>query len=382
MAISKHVFSSSSNFQAIVNRPPPFVPKFSFDVSNFAMDLPYEQLSIFARWYESSDVLVQMPVFVIAELGVITDEDGYAAPPADPLSDGGPTGDGPTDDPPVIRLRSLRDEAACARPIRTPKVHVPLGMLCTDHTGYASFDLGVLRSETVVAALHRENVVPLSSSVQDSRENRATKLIRPRNRKPGVMVALVHLWVLPFADPLLIVDALVEADVGPSHLTLRLQLDERRLENRIFNSSAAMPSMQNPGILDYKMSPGSFSLASAVILGGEGSCEALMPSNLSTQAFRFQQIARIPEPAQGSNFAQTEGTRMVTGFRLGYIFDYTTEWFPIGHSLGSLTYSLPLAPGEVVKVAVVDWSRGDSASRGEDTGFSESLVHDTRATVR
>ena len=138
MAISKHVFSSSSNFQAIVNRPPPFVPKFSFDVSSFAMDLPYEKLSIFARRYESSDVLVQMPVFVIAELGVIADEDGPAAPPANPPDDGSTTGDNPPKDPPIIRLRSLRDEATSARPPRKPKVHVPLGMLCTDHTGYAA----------------------------------------------------------------------------------------------------------------------------------------------------------------------------------------------------------------------------------------------------
>ena len=341
------------------------------------MDLPYEKLSIFARRYESSDVLVQMPVFVIAELGVVDDEDGPAAPPANPPDDGSTTGDNPPKDPPIIKLKSFRDQATSARPTRKPKVHVPLGMLCTDHTGYASFDLGVLRSETVVAALHRENVVPLSSSLQEPRDNRLSELVRTRGKKTDVLVGLVHLWVLPFADPVLIVDALAEADVGPSYLTLRLELDERRLENRIFNSSAAMPSMQNPGILDYKMSPGSFSLASAVVFGGEGSCEALMPSNLSTQAFRFQQVARIPGATQGSNFAQARDTRMVTGFRLGYIFDYTTEWFPIGHSLGSLTYSLPLAPGEVVKIAVVDWSRADSASRGEDTGFSESLVHDT-----
>lgn len=104
-----------------------------------------------------------MPIFVIAELGVITNEDASAASPPNPPGDGNTTSDGPPQDPPVIRLKSLRDETTSARPIRTPKVHVPLGMLCTDHTGYASFDLGVLRSETVVAALHRENVVPPSS---------------------------------------------------------------------------------------------------------------------------------------------------------------------------------------------------------------------------
>jgi hypothetical protein len=80
-------------------------------------------------------------------------------------------------------------------------------------------------------------------------------------------------------------------------------------------------------------------------------------------------VARVPgKTLDGNAEARTQ-------FRLGYIFEYTTEWFPIGHSLGNLTYSLPLAPGEIVKVAVVDWSRSDAADRSEDTGFSESLQH-------
>lgn len=49
---------------------------------------------------------------------------------------------------------------------------------------------------------------------------------------------------------------------------------------------------------------------------------------------------------------------------------------PIGHSLGGINYSLPLAPGESVRLAVVDWRRTDSGARTEDIRFTECLVHD------
>lgn len=83
----------------------------------------------------------------------------------------------------------------------TPKyVGVPLGVLGTDHVGYASFDLSVLRSLDVLEALVREGVVA------------------PRER---ARVGLAHLWLLPFADLLLVSDALQYGDVGPSHIAIR-----------------------------------------------------------------------------------------------------------------------------------------------------------------
>ena len=61
--------------------------------------------------------------------------------------------------------------------------------------------------------------------------------------------------------------------------------------------------------------------------------------------------------------------------RYGHVFQDLTEWFGIGHSLGQVQYSLPLAPAEKVKIAIVDWSRQDRAARTEETDFKESLVH-------
>ena len=49
---------------------------------------------------------------------------------------------------------------------------------------------------------------------------------------------------------------------------------------------------------------------------------------------------------------------------------------PIGHFLGQIKYSLPLAPGESVRLAIIDWCRTDTGMRTEDTKFNEGLIHD------
>src|SRR5205085_28249 len=40
-----------------------------------------------------------------------------------------------------------------------------------------------------------------------------------------------------------------------------------------------------------------------------------------------------------------------------------------------ILYSLPLAPGESVNLAVIDWTRRDEAQRKERTKVDEQLVH-------
>ena len=60
---------------------------------------------------------------------------------------------------------------------------------------------------------------------------------------------------------------------------------------------------------------------------------------------------------------------------LGVHMDYRAELFAIGHVLGQLEYSLPLAPGEIVNIAVVDWAAENLTNRTESTGYTESLDH-------
>jgi hypothetical protein len=61
----------------------------------------------------------------------------------------------------------------------------------------------------------------------------------------------------------------------------------------------------------------------------------------------------------------------------GFRIEFRTEWFPLGHSLGEIAYSLPLAPGEKIQIAVIDWQREDTTKRTEDTKLAEQLQHDT-----
>ncbi|KAF2430886.1 hypothetical protein EJ08DRAFT_696837 [Tothia fuscella] len=390
-----------NNFQNIIHRPLIALPDTAPEKSTFSLSLPYDQLSVLARKYENSEVLRGLPVYAIAELGPLSTASYYVDEPAH--DNGDEDDDGEDDglpkktipkiqrdhtDQPIAHLRSkskerrveARKQKVMAAIKPKPKLNIPLGMLHTDHAGYCSFDLGMLRSDEVVAALYREKLVRPQSSINSAALRADGRLFEIISRgKP--FVGFTHLWVMPFGDPTLIKDALLSADVGPNFMTLRIELDEARIGDRMVSNGIAMPSMQNPNILDYRISPGSFSMPSAVILGEDG-CQSFLPSNLASQSFRFFQVARSPGPQLEANnyinpFDDDERLtiRDVSGFRLGYIFDYTTEWFPIGHSLGNLSYSLPLAPCEMVKISIVDWSRGDTAAQDEATGFSESLAH-------
>jgi hypothetical protein len=351
-------FKPPPNMQATRKVPPStsFV-KPSYEVSSFALDMPFDQFCLFVRKYETWEIIKSLPIFVVAELGTLK------IPPTKPptsTATSSATGSEDTHKPTLLSTGTNSEE---------PKVHIPLGLVSTDHTGYASFDLGSLRSADTIAALHREGVV--KGTVRAGGDT---------DGAPPQKVELTHLWVFPFADALLVSDALPKADIGPTFLTLRLEIDAQVLDGKGMDAFVSMPAMQSPSILDYKMSPGSFSLPPTVTIGDEGSCEALMPSNLASHLFRFNQIARAPGKVltlTTSKSAKHSRSDHITAGRIGYIFDYTTEWYPIGHSLGSLSYTLPLAPGEVVKIAVVDWERSDSATRAEDTQFSESLIHST-----
>ena len=64
--------------------------------------------------------------------------------------------------------------------------------------------------------------------------------------------------------------------------------------------------------------------------------------------------------------------------KFGEILEYRQDWYSLGHSLGEIKYSLPLAPGESTQLAVIDWSRDDLASRTDQIRATEFLDHDSR----
>ena len=66
-------------------------------------------------------------------------------------------------------------------------------------------------------------------------------------------------------------------------------------------------------------------------------------------------------------------TRPVRGARL----TFAQSWYSEGVSLGQLLHSLALAPGESTRVAMIDWSRQQSATQRDNVGQTEQITGDT-----
>ena len=125
--------------------------------------------------------------------------------------------------------------------------------------------------------------------------------------------------------------------------------------------------MQKPSLIDWYFSPGSFAAHPEFLVGDDG-CERLFPAQIALQEFNIRQVVRIvgqsPIPVP-------------EGFKLAYVDDYRVTWQSLGHSLGEILYSLPLAPGESVKLAVIDWSWESTTQRTEKTSLTEEILHQT-----
>ena len=223
----------------------------------------------------------------------------------------------------------------------SPSVH-RLGVLQTDHVGYISFDLTSLRdSGKRISALY---VAPIA---------------RPDTRAD----------VLP---------ALSEGQEAPLNVPLPKLSD-------IGEQKSSLPAVQSPDAEDWAASPNSFASAGVEVVG-QGGCESLLLSNAPIQSYRFTQVLRDPEgepvpvtPVEPSACepAPNSGQAPLC-YRRGVLLEYEMSWIPSGHGLGEVLYSLPLAPCESVKVAIIDWSRTDAASRGEDMTVAEQLAHNQR----
>lgn len=144
------------------------------------------------------------------------------------------------------------------------------------------------------------------------------------------------------------------------------------------------PSIVEPDTTDWLISPGSFANKEPLRLGQEG-CEELVISRAVTRTFRFSQIVREPAEAPNTLAPASHVQRSCEGppqkplcWRRGALLLYETTWAPMGHALGEVAYSLALAPCEKVNLAVIEWSRQDSLTRGEDTSLAEQLQHNLR----
>ncbi|WP_369360767.1 hypothetical protein [Streptomyces sp. cg2] len=253
----------------------------------------------------------------------------------------------------VSEQGSGREVGAAARADRT--VRIPLGLLGSDHAGYCSWDLAPLRRQ----------VLQLTERPDGSTAD----------------VRLGHVWLYLGGPLQSAVDVLAEADEEAQALVLRLGVDRGGV---FTGSTTGFPSMQSPSLLDWYLSPGSFAYVPAELIGQDG-CETLLPSNVATQQYQVHQIVTVPDLVAlldyGAQEAAPAGSGGAADRFAGFpvpivlVISYDVTWIPVGHGLGQVTYSLPLAPGEQVQLAVVDWSRTSTDSRLEDIALTDDLEH-------
>jgi hypothetical protein len=208
---------------------------------------------------------------------------------------------------------------------------VPLGLLATDHAGYLSYDL---------TRLNWKAILPEHQWGSCALEFRAYPMLLELNR----VAVLVQ---RRYADDAIFAKVELPFEDGDPAAELALNL----------------PAMQNPGLIDWRLSPGSFAAVPQQLIGADG-CEALTPANFAVSEFHMRQVVRLNERFGSSTYPKA------------HVYEYSVSLTPIGHSLGEVKYALPLAPGETVRLAVIDWRRTDTAARTESTVVTESLLHD------
>lgn len=219
----------------------------------------------------------------------------------------------------------------------------PLGVLTTDHVGYVSFDLRRLRPDIQVML---------------------ADAIEARRNDPEA-VAKLAIWIYP-AGHAGRFDALSQARFAFDAVVARLSMTWNTLPPALINMGPR--ALQNPSLTDWRLSPASFA-ASPKTLVGENGCEELVPANLALQEFVLRQVVRLTDVPQGFG--------VPAGIKAAYVDEYKVSWFSLGHSLGEILYSLPLAPGETVKLAVIDWSWDSLTKRDETTKLTEEVLHQT-----
>jgi hypothetical protein len=137
----------------------------------------------------------------------------------------------------------------------------------------------------------------------------------------------------------------------------------------------------DPDQKDYALSPESF-VSRRPIKTGEGSgCEHLTPASLPLRQYSMYHVVMYDVAASKdsniANIPSVKGTPPQDNRILwGQILEFEQEWKSLGHSLGEVKYSLALAPGEAIKIAVIDWQRNDAGSRLGANASADKLTHD------
>ncbi len=167
-------------------------------------------------------------------------------------------------------------------------------------------------------------------------------------------------------------------------------------------ADVSTPSVEDPDAMDLRNCPEAFSFRSEL---NDGNCCIKPSDETNSKIYYFTQIARLeapdilsapyidnwrfneasPRPIERSpvsapipvdEYGDFGFKSLAANIVQGKILYYRQVWQPVKQSLGDILYSLALAPCEEIKLAVIDWSRRDSARREEDRQASDQLAHD------
>ncbi|MGZ5134650.1 MAG: flagellar basal body-associated FliL family protein [Flavitalea sp.] len=240
----------------------------------------------------------------------------------------------------------------------------PLGTLASDHVGYLSYDLTHVASKLqsmVQGTLFQGSILQEGGIVRED-------LFQASN---------ISIFAYPLGRDDLKIDVWLQGRFTSEVIFAKLPIEIPGEFDEF--KKANLPSMQNPGLEDWYLSPGSFARNPAFFIGTDG-CENLYPANFATHEFSFFQIIRgnniLIRPVEDKPETKDKD-ETVLEVRTGWSLEYLVSWQPLGHTLGQIVYSLPLAPGEIVKIAVIDWARKSIDSRNEDLTVKEQLTHNT-----
>ncbi|MGW5456223.1 hypothetical protein [Nocardia sp. NPDC003979] len=250
----------------------------------------------------------------------------------------------------VSRIRQVAEQdgldTLVAQQTEPAQLRVPLGLVATDGNGYASFDLTRVRRD-------------VRQAIAGVMYDEATT----RNRTDSIAL-LVH----PFGGegPF---DALPQRRFTENAVVMRLFIDQPDIPADVVR--LGLPSMQSVGLTDWRLSPASIATTTSAMIGADG-CQTLLPPNSAIDEFSFYTVVGISDPAAAA--PEAHGAQL----RAAYVNEHRLSWTPLGHSLGRIIQTFPLAPGEAIRVAVVEWTRRDKTIRDETTKVDESVVHELR----
>lgn len=117
----------------------------------------------------------------------------------------------------------------------------------------------------------------------------------------------------------------------------------------------------------------------------QSACGPASPGEVPSRVFAFSQYAMFPQRSGDFDLRsvtaaidlrppESQGSRL----RYGAVVEYRQEWWERASTLGDLLYSVPLAPCEQVKLAVLDWRRRDFAV--QQTTLDENHFQDSTIT--